>query len=139
MSMPRTVARSVSNIEPGAVICAVASAIESMASLIERSSHRCLGEQRVAVVLELSDRLADVVERPMGRRLVGEIRQYLRVPTARQLLQGRDVDVAVVEELFERRHVLLEEPAIGTDGVAAEWNRARFGDVLLQKGQCQVL
>jgi len=44
-----------------------------------------------------------------------------------------------VEKLLQRRHVLLKEPAIGTDRIATEWNRAGFGDVLFEEGQRLVL
>src|ERR1039458_7142978 len=119
--MPLTEVRSVSNIEPGAVICAVASARERTGSLIERRRiHWRFREECVAVVLEFFDRFANVVERTMRGLLLRHRVKYFGVPPARQFLQGRHVDVAVVKELFERRHVLLKETAVGADGIRSE-------------------
>ena len=69
----------------------------------------------------------------MRRLFLGERVQDLGMPAAGQFLQRGDVHVAIVEELFERWHVLLEESSIGADGVTAQRDRPRFGDVFFQE------
>ena len=86
-------------------------------------------------MLQFGDRLSDVIQGAVRRRLLRWRVEDLGVPSPRQLLQGRDVDVAVVEELFERRHVLLEESSVGADRVAAQRDRPWFGDVFFEERQ----
>lgn len=84
------------------------------------------------VVLKFSYALADVVEGPVHCLLL-EWRQ-VGVPSLHQLkdsndemadlLDGGDVNDAVVEMVFELRHVLLEEAAIHVHCVSAQWTRA---------------
>src|SRR5881227_2933418 len=65
---------------------------------------------RLAVELQLLDRLEDV-----GHRLVlaflGEAFHELGLPAAHELLQRRDVEVAVMEERLELRHPASKEAA----------------------------
>src|SRR5581483_3415511 len=65
------------------------------------------------------------------RALLGDAGRDFRRPPPGQLLQGADIEVAVVEELLELRHVAGEESPILADAVAAHRRGAR-GD---QRGQ----
>ena len=56
----------------------------------------------------------------------GIVASDLGVPAPRELLDRRDVHVAVVEEGLELGHVLLKEPPVGADRVAAEGHRTRL-------------
>src|SRR5690606_22424563 len=53
-----------------------------------------------------------------------------REPAARELLDARHVDVAVVQVRVETRHVLREERTVGADRVARERRGAALGDEL---------
>ena len=54
----------------------------------------------------------------MRRRLL-DSREDLGCPAPGQLLQGADVQIAVVEEAFELWHLASEEATILADAVAA--------------------
>src|SRR5690606_4072833 len=69
-------------------------------------------EDGLAVVAQLLDRLADVVERAVGVVLAGPRLEGLGAPAAHQLLDRRDVVDAVVQEAIDARHVAGEEEAI---------------------------
>src|SRR5687768_61679 len=84
---------------------------------VKRSSRL---EHVLAVPAELLDRLADVVEGPVGGRLAGRRFQRPRVPPPGELLDGGDVDRAVVQVLLDLGQVEREEPAVGADRVAAQ-------------------
>src|SRR5258708_5366147 len=83
---------------------------------------------RLAVELQLLDRLEDV-----GHRLVlaflGKAFHELGLPAARELLERRDVEVAVMEVGLELRHPAGEETTVLADRVAAH-RRIAGGDVL---------
>src|SRR6185503_1799809 len=72
---------------------------------------------RLAVELQLLDRLEDVGER-LVLALLRE-RLQLRLPALHQLLQRGDVEVAVMEVRLEARHPAREEAAVLADRVAA--------------------
>src|SRR6185295_18680921 len=75
-------------------------------------------EQVLAVIRQLADRLADVRHR-LVFALLGEAAHDPGRPAPRQLLERTDVEIAVVEELLERRHVACEEAPVLADAVAA--------------------
>ena len=75
-------------------------------------------EEMLAVVRELADGFLDVGER-LVFALLRKTRNDPRRPAARQLLERAHVEIAVVEELLERRHVAREEAAVLADAVAA--------------------
>ena len=64
----------------------------------------------------------------LRRRLVD-----LGVPASAELLDGRDVDGAVVEVLLDLGQLRGQEAAVGADGVAGQRDRARLGDVQLEE------
>ena len=65
-----------------------------------------------------------------GERLVD-----LGEPAPAELLDGRDVDGAVVEEVLDLGQLSGQEAAVGPDGVAGQGDRAGLGDVRLEEGQ----
>ena len=71
-----------------------------------------------AVVTQFVDRIAHVAERGV-RRLLAHAGQHLRRPAPREFLERADVEVAVVEMLFQPRHQPMQEAAILADRVAA--------------------
>src|SRR6185312_17316841 len=75
-------------------------------------------EQTRAVVAQLANRFGDVLMRQMRALLLEALRDR-GSPPARQLLQRADVQVAVVEEALQLRHVAGQESPILTDAVAA--------------------
>src|SRR5690606_19675999 len=77
-------------------------------------------EQPLAVEPQLVDALADVVEGAVGGGLAGQGRERPRVPAPGELLDGGDVDGAVVEVLLDLREVLGQEAPVRPDGVAAQ-------------------
>jgi hypothetical protein len=76
-------------------------------------------EEVLAVVPQLLDRLVDVRER-LVLALLRDAGEDLRVPALGELLQGRDVDDAVVQVGVEERQVAHHEAAVLVDRVAAE-------------------
>src|SRR3954471_20602788 len=73
---------------------------------------------RLAVELQLLDRLDDIGERLMLAFLAEALRE-LGLPAPHQLLQRRDVQVAVMEVALEPGHPAREEAPVLADGVAA--------------------
>ena len=57
----------------------------------------------------------------------------LRRPTLGEDLQGRDIQVAVVEERLQGRHVTAEKAPVLADAVAANW-RLALGHPLFEEG-----
>src|SRR5215469_5562257 len=85
-----------------------------------RSIRAGLGhEDRLPVVLKLTDALPDVRQRAMPAVLLraGEIGP--RVPAPGQLLDAGDVNHPVVQERIQLRHVPGQERPVSSDGVAA--------------------
>ena len=80
-------------------------------------------ENLLPVVGQLLDGLVDVAHGEVGLAL--GVAGQLRVPALDQLLDAAHVDVAVVQEPLELRHVLDQEPTVLPDRVAAE--RRRLG------------
>jgi len=74
-------------------------------------------EYVLAVVAQLGDGVLNV-----GKRLMRAVfdEGVLRIPAAHQLFQGGDVEVAVVEVIFQFGHETRHEAAVLTDAVAAE-------------------
>src|SRR5678816_4036757 len=68
-------------------------------------------EQLPSVILELADGFLDVGQR-LVFALLAEARDDARGPAARQFLERAHVEIAIVEEFLERRHVTREEAAI---------------------------
>lgn len=89
-----------------------------------------------AVKAELVEGLANVAEGAMGLFLVGD--RCSGVPATDEFLDGGDVDVAVVEEGFEARHVAADEGTVLVDRVAAEGGCAP-GGVVGEEGEELVL
>src|SRR5690606_18628940 len=87
--------------------------------LLARGS-RLRGEGGAAVVVELADRLEDVGEGTVPAVLRGGLEVDPGEPAARQLLDARDVDAAVVQVRVDAGHVLREEGAVGSDRTARE-------------------
>src|SRR5437660_8975510 len=83
-----------------------------------KSRPRSDSHHRLAVELQLLDRLEDVGE-CLVLAFLGEALHQLGLPAPRQLLQGRDVEVAVMEVALEPRHPAREEAPVLADGVAA--------------------
>ena len=73
----------------------------------------------LAVMLQLSNRLANIIQRQMGAALMEAVFDLWR-PTRSQLFQGRHIQVAVVEVAFQRFHVRIKEATILADAVAAD-------------------
>src|SRR5690606_40478467 len=74
-------------------------------------------QKMAAIMLQFVDGFIDIGKRLMPR-LLDEAPVDFRLPSERQLLQRADIQVAVVEESLECRHVLHEESAILADGIA---------------------
>ena len=72
----------------------------------------------LAVILQLGDGFADVVQRQMLVVLL-EARQDLRLPATRQFFQGRHIQVSVVKEGLQFWHIVGQKAAILADTVAA--------------------
>ena len=80
-------------------------------------------QQPLAIELQLADRLAHVVQgemRGVFLKCLGDLRR----PALRQFLERAHVEIAVVEEALERRHVAREEAPILADAVAAHGRAA---------------
>ena len=92
-------------------------------------------EHTLAVVLQLVDRVANVVEGAVRTLLLGPILADLRVPAPHQLLQAGHVDRAVVQVRLDVGQVRGEEATIGPDRVAAQRHGAGRGDVLADEVQ----
>src|SRR3954470_4830450 len=75
-------------------------------------------EQLLAVVRQLADRFADVGH-GLVFPLLGGAAHDARRPASRQLLERADVEIAVMEELLERRHVARHEAPVLANAVAA--------------------
>src|SRR5262249_42193281 len=74
----------------------------------------------LAVELQLLDRLVDVGERLVLALLhLHHLLRPSRLPPPHQLLQGRAVEVGVVEERLQLRQPAREEPPVLADRVAA--------------------
>ena len=65
-------------------------------------------QEGLAVVLQLADRVADVVERQVGGALL-KAGERLRRPAPRQLLERAHVEVAVVKIPLQLRHLAREK------------------------------
>src|SRR5579885_1092488 len=89
-------------------------------------------EEMRAVVPELGHRIADVVQRQMGRCLLED--RQVRRPMSGQYLDCSDVQIAVMEEFLQRRHVAMQETAILADAVPAH-GRGVGRDVLAEASQ----
>src|SRR3978361_790150 len=87
--------------------------------------------EMLPVVRQLADGRREGGRRRVGLRLA-KSGQELGPPASRQLLQRADVEVAVVEKGFQRRHRLGEKAPVLADAVAAHRRDALF-DVALQE------
>src|SRR5262247_2434372 len=79
----------------------------------------------LAVIGELADGFLDVGERHVFAAL-RETWNQSRRPATRQFLERADVEVAIVEEFLERRHLAREESAVLADAVAAHGRGTRL-------------
>src|SRR6266851_5999914 len=75
-------------------------------------------QQTLAIVLQLADRLAHIVHGQMARRLAEPL-GHLRRPTLREFLEGTHVEIAVVKESLQRRHVARQKAPILANAVTA--------------------
>lgn len=92
-------------------------------------------EHCAAVVLQLGDRLLDIIQCPVRSLLGWGGRKLARVPAAGELLDGRDVDDAVVQVVDDGPHLALEEDLVCVDSVAREDPDAWIWDVALDEGE----
>src|SRR4051794_11714119 len=84
-----------------------------------------------AVIAQLFDRLVDVGER-LVPALFRNAFQQIGLPAARELLQRRDIEIAVMKVVFERWHCPRKKASILTDRIAA--HRRHLGrNVLAQE------
>ena len=92
-------------------------------------------EDGAAVVGQLGHALADVLQGAvatlLGRRRLVDLGQ----PAPAELLDGGDVDRAVVEEVLDLGQLGGQEAPVGPDGVAGQGDGAGLGDVRLEEGQ----
>src|ERR1700694_2350253 len=91
--------------------CCASSAWRTRSSALNR-------HYRPAVITQLLDRLEDVGDRLVLAFLEETLRR-LRLPVPHQLLERRDVEVAVVEVRLELRHPARKEAPVLADRVAA--------------------
>src|SRR5690606_38222365 len=77
-------------------------------------------ENGFAEIGELLDRFRDVRERSVPATLLRSAVEGRRIPLAGELLDGRDIDAAVVQSLVESRQILGDEPAVHADRVARD-------------------
>ncbi len=81
---------------------------------------RLRDEDRLAVVAQFGDGLADVGEGAVVAVLLRAVEVGPGVPAAGQLLDRGDVHDPVVQVVLQGRHVAGQEAAVGADGVAAQ-------------------
>jgi hypothetical protein len=79
----------------------------------------------LAIIGQFGHGLTDIVHGLMGIPAFLKPLQDFRFPATRQLFQGADVQIAVVEVRFQLRHVLKQEAAILPDAVTTDWRFAR--------------
>lgn len=70
------------------------------------------------VIPQLIDRIVDIRQGGM-RGVLAEALVHGRRPAACQLLQGRHVQIAIMEIAFQRRHLPVQEASVLANGVAA--------------------
>src|SRR6516164_2961105 len=75
-------------------------------------------EQPRAVMAQLADGFLDVRQGEM-RSLLHEALRHGRGPAARQLFERADIEIAIVEEALEIRHVTGEKAPVLADAAAA--------------------
>ena len=92
-------------------------------------------EDRPAVVGQLRHGLADVLQRPVAALLLGGRLVDVGEPAPAELLDGGDVDGAVVQEVLDLGELHRQEAPVGPDGVPGQGDLARLGNVRLQEGQ----
>ena len=85
----------------------------------------------LAVVSQFRHRFTDIIHRLM-RPLLGKAVKNFRLPAARQLFQGADIEITVVEVGFQLRHVFKQE----NDGSVAllkgqEMGRFKLGSTVI--------
>ena len=81
-------------------------AADGRASVSRGDLSRCAEEELAVMAIQFCDTLADVVEQRGVRSPSGVTPIEVAVPTLAKLLQGGDIDGAVVEVLVQRRHVV---------------------------------
>lgn len=86
----------------------------------------------LAVMLQLGDRLANVIQRQVGAAFMEAVLD-LRRPARGQFLERGHIQVAVVEVAFQRFHMGIKEATILADAIAAD-RRFTLGHPLLQEG-----
>src|SRR5206468_12379224 len=77
-------------------------------------------EHRTAIVLELGQRLPDVVHGPVSAHLLRSGTQHFGIPAAGQLLDGGNIDRAVVQVIVDGRQLGGQEALVGADRVSAQ-------------------
>ena len=97
-----------------------ASYFAAMRSGVSVSGPGCGHEQRLPVVLQLLDALADVGQRPVAAALLGGGEVDPRVPAAGQLLDRRDVDDPVVQVVSSSGMSRARKPRSVADRVARQ-------------------
>src|SRR6516165_12589079 len=82
------------------------------------------GEQPRAVMAQLADRFVNV-RRGEVRALLHETLRDRRRPAPRQLLERADIEIAIVKEALELRHIAGEKAPVLADTAAAHGRAAR--------------
>ena len=90
-------------------------------------------EQPLAIKAQLLDRIADVLQRQMGRGLAEALAPF-RIPAPGQFLERAHVQVAIMEIRLQFRHTARQKPPVLTDAVAAH-RRFAPGHVEIQEFQ----
>src|SRR5690606_11927790 len=90
-------------------------------------------DEVLAVMAQLGNRVTDIIQRQMAAFLLKAI-AHRRGPACGQFLEGRHIQIAVVEEALQLGHAAIEEAPVLADAVAAH-GRAAGGHPLLQERQ----
>src|SRR5476649_971759 len=89
-------------------------------------------DEMLAVMLQLSNRLANIIQRQMRAAFMEAVFDFRR-PACGQLFERRHIQVAVVEVAFQRFHVRIKEATILADAVAAD-RRLALGHPFFKEG-----
>jgi hypothetical protein len=88
-----------------------------------------------AVIGELGDAVADVVERAMIAGLARSGGVEVGVPALHQLLHRRHVDGSIMQVVLDVGEICRKEPSVGTDAVATKGHALRCPDMGLDEGE----
>src|SRR5690554_3517852 len=91
-----------------------------------------------AVVGELANRLENVCQGAVPAILRRCIKEHSWVPATRQLLDARNIHIAVVQPPVDLGHVLVQEHPVGADRIAGEGGFALGWYKTLDVSECLV-